>query len=728
MSTLSFRPPPASAAHRLLAALPAWPVWPAWPALLVLIASLAAGLLWPASARADQEDPPARVGRIARIDGRVSLEAREGGEVVEQPRNWPLTSGDMLQTGRDARVEIRIGASLLRVGESARLRVVRLDDQHLELHLQRGSLALQLPDTRSAMETVVSSPEGRFLPQGAGFYRVDAGGGEPGATAWQSPLRVEQSDGSVFQLAPGQAAQLYAGGGWRPVQPESDEFARWSMQPEPRPAFVDREAPALPADMTGAEDLAWYGDWQVSEDWGPIWWPRDVSPGWAPYREGRWAWVAPWGWTWVDDAPWGFAPFHYGRWVFWSGRWGWVPGEARWRAVYAPALVGWLDQPAGVGRQMVWFPLGPREVYLPGYRCSPRHRELLNQPYLRQPVPRGEWSRWEAHERRGWLNPPAQFRYQGDWARAALPRQQFEQGRRPVETPWRRDEWRRGDRQDFRDAHDWRERREREHRRDDRRDDRREDRRDGNAIESIRLNPALQGPATQQPAQPNVPTTGVPPRRDGGREGGREGGRDGGNGRDDDRAGAPDRRGEPRQDGRQEGRPDGRHEDRTPGGRDEPRRNSPPGGPAFQLNPALQGQGATPPGTPPATRTPNAPTQPSAPRAPVVMPPATPAPEGQPAAGRGERGGRSDGRFQGRGGDSRGGESRGGERQGERAPAPRNPVQAPSPVQAPTPAGAAPSPAPAARPAAPNNGDAAAQKNQQAVSQEQRRRRGDELR
>ena len=24
---------------------------------------------------------------------------------------------------------------------------------------------------------------------------------------------------------------------------------------------------------------------------------------------------APWGWTWVDDAPWGFAPFHYGRWV-----------------------------------------------------------------------------------------------------------------------------------------------------------------------------------------------------------------------------------------------------------------------------------------------------------------------------------------------------------------------------------------------------------------------------
>ena len=56
-----------------------------------------------------------------------------------------------------------------------------------------------------------------------------------------------------------------------------------------------------------------------------VWYPN-VYPGWAPYREGHWAWVEPWGWTWVDDAPWGFAPFHYGRWVNVGGRWGWVPG------------------------------------------------------------------------------------------------------------------------------------------------------------------------------------------------------------------------------------------------------------------------------------------------------------------------------------------------------------------------------------------------------------------
>src|SRR5256885_3839541 len=43
--------------------------------------------------------------------------------------------------------------------------------------------------------------------------------------------------------------------------------------------------------------------------------------------------------SWVDDAPWGFAPFHYGRWTIVGGSWGWVPGPIRVRPWYAPALV-----------------------------------------------------------------------------------------------------------------------------------------------------------------------------------------------------------------------------------------------------------------------------------------------------------------------------------------------------------------------------------------------------
>jgi hypothetical protein len=497
--------------------------------LLVCLTLLLAGLLalLPGSAHAqdDVTDPPARVGRVARIEGRVTLQARDSSDEVDSPRNWPVTSGDLVSTGDDARAELRIGATVLRLGEYARLRVVRLDDEAIELHLQRGSLAVMPWSDAAAREITVSSQAGRFMPQGEGFFRIDAGhvaGTTPGATAWRAGLTVEQAGGS-FTLRPGQYAELFAEGGWRVGQPVSDDFARWAMQPdEPQPAA---DTAQLPPDMTGAEDLRWYGDWQRSDDWGPIWYPRDVRADWAPYREGRWAWVAPWGWTWIDDAPWGFAPFHYGRWVHWRGRWGWVPGEARLRPVYAPALVAWSDQPgSNFSRTTVWFPLGPREIFVPSYRCTPRHRDVINLPYLRQPVPYAERHRHDAGPRR---DARPFYRYaEIEHARSLLPRNLFEQARRPIDTVHRRDERARHDDAPGRGLPP------REAR--DRRDQR--DRRDGvggNRIESIQLAPGLReaigggtsrdgrgsAPADSRERRDPVAPVVQPPPRDTGRDG-----------------------------------------------------------------------------------------------------------------------------------------------------------------------------------------------------------------
>jgi hypothetical protein len=95
--------------------------------------------------------------------------------------------------------------------------------------------------------------------------------------------------------------------------------------------------------------------------------------------------VAPWGWTWIDQAPWGFAPFHYGRWVIIRGRWAWVPGRYEARPVYAPALVGWIGNGGwslsfsfGTAPAVGWFPLAPREVYVPAYRYSPTYLRQVN--------------------------------------------------------------------------------------------------------------------------------------------------------------------------------------------------------------------------------------------------------------------------------------------------------------------------------------------------------------
>jgi hypothetical protein len=138
-------------------------------------------------------------------------------------------------------------------------------------------------------------------------------------------------------------------------------------------------------DVIGYEDLDDDGDWISEPEYGYVWAPRHVHAGWAPYRDGRWAWVSPWGWTWVDNSRWGFAPFHYGRWAYIGhrSRWCWVPGPRHVRPIYAPALVGWVGSPGGsvsvgIGTGVGWFPLGPREVYVPGYWHSRRYIHNVN--------------------------------------------------------------------------------------------------------------------------------------------------------------------------------------------------------------------------------------------------------------------------------------------------------------------------------------------------------------
>src|SRR5262249_27551420 len=127
--------------------------------------------------------------------------------------------------------------------------------------------------------------------------------------------------------------------------------------------------------VVGYEDLDDYGNWRTVPEYGAVWVPTVVVPGWAPYRFGHWVWIDPWGWTWVDDAAWGFAPFHYGRWVFVDGFWGWAPGPRFYRPVYAPALVAWFGGPGwgvsfGFGEGFGWCPLGFGEPFFPWYGVS----------------------------------------------------------------------------------------------------------------------------------------------------------------------------------------------------------------------------------------------------------------------------------------------------------------------------------------------------------------------
>ncbi|MDQ6759025.1 MAG: hypothetical protein M3Z32_04040 [Acidobacteriota bacterium] len=336
-----------------------------------------------------QDDPPGRVGRLNYLSGTVSFQPGGLDEWVPAVLNRPLTTGDHLWVERESRAELHLGSSALRLSPRTLFQFLNLDDRTTQIRLSEGTLIVRLRNLEQDQIFEVDTPNLAFSLLRPGEYRIDAnpdnetttitvrggegevtGGGQAFPVRSDDMARVTGNDSVTYDLLRAQSP---------------DYFEEWAMS---RDRLEDRSESAryVSRDMIGYEDLDANGDWRPEPEYGAIWIPRRVPADWAPYRYGHWAWIEPWGWTWVDDAPWGFAPFHYGRWAFVSGSWGWIPGPRTVRPVYAPALVAWVGGPrfnasvaVGGGRGGVaWFPLGPREVYVPAYRASPGYVRRVN--------------------------------------------------------------------------------------------------------------------------------------------------------------------------------------------------------------------------------------------------------------------------------------------------------------------------------------------------------------
>jgi hypothetical protein len=332
-------------------------------------------------------DPPGRVGRLSAIEGEATVQVPEG-ETFAAEVNLPVTSGLVLVTAPGARAEVRIGSIVARIDGDSTLRFPRIDDTMVALALDRGTLALRLRARDTVGEVVVQTPEGQLGFGDVGRYRIDVGGtpgdvgGTPGATfvsVERGFARLVTADFAI-DVRGGRALVVEAGAA-RFVAPLPDAFDTWTQARDRRDDALAQGN--VSSEMTGYEDLAAYGDWRTTAAYGAVWVPRAVPAGWSPYGYGRWRWIAPWGWTWIDAAPWGFAPFHYGRWCWLDGAWGWSPGVWVPRPVYAPALVGWIGRPGwSIAYRGVpaagWVPLAPREPFVPWYRASPVHLQKLN--------------------------------------------------------------------------------------------------------------------------------------------------------------------------------------------------------------------------------------------------------------------------------------------------------------------------------------------------------------
>src|SRR5258708_6599556 len=349
----------------------------------VLLFAIASAVLLSA-----QTDPPGRVGRLSYINGAVSFRPGDIEDWVPADINRPLTTGDHLWIDEGARAELHIGAAALRLNSRTAFEFLNLDDGSTQIRLTEGSLNIRVRSLDQNETFEVDTPSLVFSVLRPGEYRIDV---NPDTETTRIIVRFGEGEvtggGQAFTVHPREQAQVSGGDSLSYnvlYAPPPDEWDNWCNGRDRR-EDQSQSARYVSREMVGYQDLDEYGDWSTDPDYGAVWVPRRVVAGWAPYHYGHWVWVEPWGWTWVDDAPWGFAPFHYGRWAYVRGYWGWIPGPVAVRPVYAPALVAWVGGSrfsigisVGGGPGIGWFALGPREVYVPSYRASPRYVNRVN--------------------------------------------------------------------------------------------------------------------------------------------------------------------------------------------------------------------------------------------------------------------------------------------------------------------------------------------------------------
>lgn len=290
------------------------------------------------------DDPDHGVARISLLNGDVTVQRGDSGEVVAADLNSPLVALDHVLTGAGARAEVQFDyANMIRLGPVSEVRIVELRDNDYYIQVAEGTTTFRiLRDTRAQIE--ISTPTVSIRPTEKGVYRITV-----------------RPDGATEVTVRGGEAQIYTPRGMETLRngktlqargtaqdPEfmianaqgKDDWDRWN---EDRDRDLERSKSYqyVSRDIYGADDLDNHGRWVYDSPYGWVWVPN-VATTWAPYRVGRWSWVNYYGWTWISGDPWGWAPYHYGRWYSSSYGWAWYPGAVDYRYYWRPALVGFF--------------------------------------------------------------------------------------------------------------------------------------------------------------------------------------------------------------------------------------------------------------------------------------------------------------------------------------------------------------------------------------------------
>jgi hypothetical protein len=335
---------------------------------------------------ADAVAPSGHVGRVASTYGKVELRPAGSTAVFDVTANYPVGAHTAVRTAENAGAALEFGADTVDLSAQTAIEIPDLPDPDFGLTLVEGHLGIGLNRAGSGDVGVYLAPGEVWLERPGTYEIVAAGGAPPRIAVFAGRVRL-YAGGVAIVIAAGEAMELSVSAPIASRIAPADRETRPLRWHEPaiggaRPVASQLVSP----EMTGLGALAAAGRWQKSAAYGEVWLPGGLPADWAPYRDGHWRWVAPWGWTWIDDQPWGFAPFHFGRWAHLEGGWVWVPGSFESDPIYMPAAVAFLGTPGigvsyagGGGPAIGWFPLAPGEAYWPGYSKDLDYIRALNR-------------------------------------------------------------------------------------------------------------------------------------------------------------------------------------------------------------------------------------------------------------------------------------------------------------------------------------------------------------
>jgi hypothetical protein len=290
-----------------------------------------------------------RVARVSLIEGEVSYQRANDSKKdwFDATLNLPLDESDQLYSGPDGRAEIQLsGRNIVRIDRNTNLRFTQFNTGTVQIALPVGTAYFRIdsldkrqfhvvdandPAINDPVYFEVDTPTVAVTFVKEGNYRVNVrDDGTTEVIVRQGQAEVYNQEIGAVVVKKGRRIVVEGRDNFYQIArlEDKDNWDRWNDRRDDdlfARSDTHRSTRYVPVAIPGVYDLDHYGDWLETPDYGWVWAPRGVAPGWAPYRHGYWRWYPAYGWTWISYEPWGWAPYHYGRWTYWRSRWCWTP-------------------------------------------------------------------------------------------------------------------------------------------------------------------------------------------------------------------------------------------------------------------------------------------------------------------------------------------------------------------------------------------------------------------